>query len=83
MLKTVLLLMQKSRPKRYIWAQPTPGDVYAVGQGGSREIEAGRGLFRGMSIYECKSSNYIPTHTHLTTHLHTQLPNLYRFIIDK
>lgn len=41
-----VLLMQWSRPKRYIWAQHTPGDVYAVGQGSSREMEAEEGCLR-------------------------------------
>lgn len=61
--KRALPLMQWSRPKRDPWAGHTPGDVCGVGQGGSRDVGLGRGLFKAMSMYKCKSCNYIPTHT--------------------
>ena len=63
MLKKAFLLVQWSRPKRYTWARHTPGDTCDMGQGGSREVGVGEGLFKEMSIYKCKSSNDIPTHT--------------------
>lgn len=54
-------LLQRSRRKTHLGQSDTW--VCVSGQRGGREVGVRRGLFKEMSIYKCKSSNYIPTHT--------------------
>lgn len=53
-----------SRWETHTWPRHTPGyPCWGWGQGGGREVGEGGGLFKEMSFYKCKSSNYTPTHT--------------------